>query len=78
MYIEKIPIEIQNKIFLYLEHPISKLIKDDMKIYDNYTHLTRGHGITKIIDKNNCNIKGIHTYSYYFNWIDSRLIPTSN
>ena len=34
MEAEDLPIEIQNKIFYYLEHPVAKILKDALNDYD--------------------------------------------
>jgi hypothetical protein len=37
-YLTKLPIPLKNKIFLYLEHPCSKMIKDSYTIVPNDCH----------------------------------------
>ena len=39
MDIKVLPIEIQNKIFYYLEHPVAKILKDALNDYDVLQYL---------------------------------------
>ena len=39
MDIKVLPIEIQNKIFYYLEHPVAKILKDALNDYDILQYL---------------------------------------
>jgi len=62
-----LPIEIVNKIFLYLQSPVAKIIKDEIEIYEEdhnweYTKIYRYYLIKNIMSFDN----------YYF---DKRLDP---
>ena len=64
---KKLPIEIVNKILLYLQSPIAKIIKDEIEIYEEdhnweYTKIYRYYLIKNIMSFDN----------YYF---DKRLDP---
>ena len=39
MNIKVLPIEIQNKILYYLEHPVAKILKDALNDYDVLQYL---------------------------------------
>jgi hypothetical protein len=54
MSVKLLPDVINNMIFLYLQSPEAKMIKDELKIYetdhcDRHTHFTRNYYIKNII-----------------------------
>lgn len=65
--IENLPKEIVSKILLYLQCPVSKLIKDEINIYEN----DHNYDYTKIYRK--YYIKNILSFSNYY--FDKRYDP---